>query len=324
MRWIRSLSVIALVLACAAAPASAQAWPERPVRILVPFPGGGAADAVVRLVANHLARALGRPVMIDNRPGGNTVIAADAAAKAAPDGYTLLVSSASTMVSNPVLFAGRLPYDPERDFRPVGLVSRLPFFVFASAKVPARDLQEFLALARARPGQLGYATNGNGTAGHIGTELLKRSAGIDLLHVPYRSYAHALPDLVAGRIAVAMADLTVFGGALQAGEAKALAVAAPDRSPLLPDVPTMAEEGFPGFDASVWFGMFAPARTPTETVARLNAELRTYLASEEARTAFAGISQVPAASSPEELHALVRADADRYGRIIREARITVD
>ncbi|MFT8243451.1 Bug family tripartite tricarboxylate transporter substrate binding protein [Roseomonas sp. BN140053] len=305
--------------------AAAQAsYPTRPVRVLIPFTSGGASDTALRLTASALSQTLGQPFVVENRPGGNTIIAADLVAKSPPDGYTLLFCSSSTMSTNPVLYGERLPYDPERDFAPVGLVMRLPYFVFVPADSPARNLEEFLAMARARPGQLTFASIGNGTVGHLASEMLTRAAGVNMLHVVYRGYSNVAPDLAAGRLSMTVADLTTFGPLLKAGQLRVLAAGTRERSDFLPDVPGMSELGFREVDASVWAALFAPAATPPAVIARLNEALQGYLRTEAARNAFAGTSQVPTPAPPEELRQQVRADAGVYGPLIRSLGITVD
>jgi tripartite-type tricarboxylate transporter receptor subunit TctC len=302
-----------------------QPWPNRPVRVVVGYPPGGAADVAARLVAAHLTEALGAPFVLDNRPGASTIIAAEAAAKAAPDGYTLLFGSQSTMASVPVLFSARAGYDPGRDFVPVGLVCRAPFFVFVSAASPDADLRALLDRARARPGALTYGSNGAGAAGHLATELLLRDAGLRMTHVPYRSYVPAFTDLAGGRLDMVLGDLTAAGGAVQAGRLRLLAAVSPQRSAFAPEVPTAAEAaGLPPFEAGAWFGLFAPRGTPDAAVAALSAALRDYLATERAHTAFTGIGLGPLFASPEEVTALVRSDTERFGRLIREQGITAE
>jgi tripartite-type tricarboxylate transporter receptor subunit TctC len=215
--------------------ARAQGWPMRPIRLTVPFPPGGAADVAARLLAEALA-PLGAPWVIDNRPGGNTAIGAEAVARSAPDGHSFLFCSNSTMASVPLLMASP-PYDPARDFAAVALVSRAPFFLFVPASLGITDVAGFLALARAQPGALTYGSNGNGTAGHLGMEWLKQATGIDLLHVPYRSYVLALNDMLGGRIQAMLADLTVVAGAVEAGRVRALAAAVPERSGFFAELP---------------------------------------------------------------------------------------
>lgn len=326
MPSLRRRSLLAGLAAGAAGPALAQPapWPSRPLRLLVPFPGGGAADVVARLVAAQLSAALGQPVVVENRPGGSTVIAAEAAARAAPDGHTLLFASGATMNSVPALLPS-VPYDPQRDFAALALISRLPFFVFVPARLEAADLPGLLALARARPGAISYGTNGIGTIGHLGMELLTRSAGVEMVHVPYRAFGPALTDLLAGRIQVIMGDLTVMGGALRNGDIRALAAALPMRSAFLPEVPTVTEAtGLPDFDASAWFALFSPAGVPAPIQARLTEIMLDWLRTEAAREGLAKLGQVPLGGAPDALRALIEADRLRLGRVIREAGIRLE
>jgi tripartite-type tricarboxylate transporter receptor subunit TctC len=314
----------AAVLVCAAPAAFAQSYPAKPVRIIIPFPTGGGAEQASRIVANHLTKALGQPFVIESRPGGNTIIGAEAVAKSAPDGYTLFVCGPSTMTSNPVLYAGKLPYDPQRDFVPVGMVSKTPYFLVASSSLPVKSLPELLALARAKPGELSYASNGNATTNHLGYEILARAGGATFTHVPYKGFGQAMPDLLSGRVSTIMADLFFVQPAIKAGQLRLLAVTSAERSPLAPDTPTVAEQGVPGFDIVVWFAMFAPAGTPPEVVTRLGAEMRQFLATAEARDAYRQLGHEAAGSTPEALQAVVAADREKYARVIREAGIKVD
>ncbi|MBY0331029.1 MAG: tripartite tricarboxylate transporter substrate binding protein [Acetobacteraceae bacterium] len=319
-------TLLAGLAVAAAQPARAQpaAWPSRPIRLLVPFPGGGAADVVARLVAAQLSAALGATVVVENRPGGSTVIAAEAAARAAPDGYTLLFASGATMSSVPALLPS-IPYDPARDFAPIALISRLPFFIFVPARLEATDLGGLIALARARPGGISYGTNGIGTIGHLGMELLSRAAGVEMVHVPYRAFGPALTDMLAGRVQVIMGDLTVMGGALRAGEIRALAAALPERSGFLPEVPTVAEvAGLPEFDASAWFALFAAAAVPQPIRQRLTEAMLAWLATAEAREALGRIGQVPLGGGPDPLRALIESERARFGQVIREAGIRLE
>jgi tripartite-type tricarboxylate transporter receptor subunit TctC len=322
MQFIRS--AVAAALACAASVAVAQTYPAKPVRVLIPFPTGGGAEQATRIVANHLTKALGQPFVIEARPGGNTIIGAEAAAKSAPDGYTLFVCGPSTMTSNPVLYAGKLPYDPQRDFVPVGMVSKTPYFLVVSSSLPAKSLAELLALAKAKPGELSYASNGNATTNHLGYEILARAGGATLTHVPYKGFGQAMPDLLSGRVSTIMADLFFVQPAIKAGQLRLLAVTSAERSPLAPDTPTVAEQGVPGFDIVVWFAMFAPAGTSPEVVAKLGGEMRQFLATTEARDAYRQLGHEAAGSTPEALQAVVAADREKYARVIREAGIKLD
>ena len=299
-------------------------YPNKPVRVVIPFPPGAGAENAARLVANAWSKALGQSFVIDARPGGNTMIGAEAVAKSAPDGYTLFVCAASTMVVTPMLMGAKAPINAQRDFVPVGLVSRLPFFVVVPADVPVKSVQELVALAKAKPGTVTYASNGNGTSGHLGFEVLKRQAGIELTHVPYKGYSQALPDLLGGRVTTMMADLVVVGPTIKDGRLRVLAATSLERSRFMPNVPAMTELGYPGFEATVWFGAFAPAGTPPEIVTKLNAEMRKYLASAEAREGYEKLGHEPAPSRAEELRAQVAADAEKYGRVVRESNIRLD
>ena len=325
-----SITRRAALAACLASPALAQGqaqgqeWPARPIKVLVGFPPGGAADVAARLLCEQLGRTLGATFVIDNRPGGNTVIAAEAAAKSPADGYTFLFCSNSTMASVPLLVANP-PYQPERDFAPVSMVSRAPFFAFVPASLPVNSMAELLALARAQPGALSYGSNGTGTSGNLAMELLKLTEKLDIVHVPYRSYVQVLNDMLGGRIQLMLADLTVAGGALAAGTVKNLGAAVPARSSFFPEVPTVAEAiNMPGFDAGVWFGLFAPAGVPEAVVRRVNAAAGAWLRTPEAREALRRIGQEPDPSTPEGLRETVRADSARYGRIIRETGIRLE
>lgn len=300
------------------------AWPQRPVRIVAPFAAGGAPDVAIRLVLPQLSQAFGQPFVVENRPGASGAVAAEAVARAAPDGHTLLLASNSVMAINPALFGDRLPYAPLRDFRPVVRVARLPFFFFVPATSPARDLPGLIELARTAREPLTYATNGNGTVGHVSTEQFRRAAGINLVHVPYRAFPAAMGDLIAGRVAMAIADLTVFGAAVAGGQLRILAAVAAERSRFLPDVPALPEFGLPALDGSVWFGLFAPTATPDEPVARLDAEVRAWLATPEAAESLARIRQEPAPLDRTAFAALLRQDTARYAAIIAETGIRPD
>lgn len=304
--------------------ARAQDWPARPIRLVIPFPPGGAADVLARMLTERIGPALNAQFVVENRPGGNTVIAAEAVARAAPDGHTLLLCAGSTMASVPILLPS-IPYHPDRDFVPVGLVSRAPFFLFVPTSLPANSFEDFLALARAQPGALAYASNANGSSGNIAMEQLKHAKNLDIVHVPYRSYVPALTDMLAGRIQAMFVDLTVAGAALQAGQVKVLASANPGRNSILPEQPTVAEmAGLPGFDAGVWFGLFAPTGTPAAVVQRINEASTRWLETTDAAEALRRIGQEATPSDAAGLAQTVRADRERYGRIIRETGVKLD
>ena len=243
-------------------------------------------------------------------------------ASAPADGYTLLVTGGSTMSVQPFVFAGKLPYDPLNDFAAVSMVSRFPFFVVVPASLPAKSLAEFVALAKSKPDQVAYASNGTGALAHLGTEMLSRGTGIDMLHVPYKGFGPALPDLLSGRVSLMMADWVVVAPHIKEGKLRALAVTSRERWSSVPDVPTVAELGIPGYAVDVWFALYAPKGTPAEIVARLNAETRKYLASPEAQAAYDNVGHGANGSPGEEVTALVRAEHEKYSVAVREAKIS--
>ena len=251
--FVRLLCAATAALACAAA--FAQAYPAKPVRVIIPYPTGGGAEGAARLAANHLSKAMGQSFVIDPRPGGNTVIGTEAVAKAAPDGYTLLVTGGSTMSLQPFVFAGKLPFDPLADFAPIGMVSRFPFFLVVPTSLNVQTYKEFADLAKSKPGQLSYGSNGTGNLSHLGTEMLKAAAGLDLVHVPYKGFGPMLPDLLTGRLASTFADYAPVAEQVRAGKLRILATTGTTRSPYAPDAPPLAELGNPGYELEVWFAL---------------------------------------------------------------------
>jgi tripartite-type tricarboxylate transporter receptor subunit TctC len=325
MIFKKFIAAATLAILAGAGVAHAQsAWPNRPVRVVIPFPPGAGAENAARLVSNHWSKVFGQGFVIEAKPGGNTMIGAESVAKSAPDGYTLFLCAASTMVVTPTLLGAKAPINAQRDFAPVGLVSRLPFFVVVPASVPVNSVQELVALAKAKPGTVTYASNGNGTAGHLGWEILKRQLNVEITHIPYKGYAQALPDLLGGRVTTMMADLVVVGPTIKEGRLRALAATSLERSKFLPQLPTMVELGFPGYEVTVWFGVFAPAGTPADIIAKLNGEMRKYLSTAEAREAYEKLGHEAAPSSPEELRAQMASDAEKYGKLIREANLKLE
>lgn len=319
----RTLLALTGAGALASTKARAQAWPDKPIRLIIPYTPGGGADGAARLIAAQLGSALGQTVIVDSRPGGNTTIAGIAVARAPADGYTLLMTGGSTMSVLP-LMSDKLPFDPVADLAPVGMVSRFPFILAVSATLDVKTLAEVLALARARPGELPYASNGSGGMVHLGMELMAYSAQVKLNHVPYKGFAPALPDVITGRTPLMMADWAPIAAQLKSGALRPLAVTSARRWPSLPDVPTVAEQGFPGYEMEIWFGLYAPARTPAAVVTRINDELRKWLATAEAREAFAAIGHEPAPSTPDEVRQRVAAEQKLFGPAIKAANIKTE
>ena len=306
-------------LGCAlAATACAQPYPSRPVRFVVPFPPGTTTDVVARLVALRASERLGQPIVVDNRSGASGTIGVETAARAAPDGYTWGLGTTTTHALAHILNP-KLGYDPVRDFAPVALLGDSPYFLTTSPALPAANFQEFIAYARANPGKLHYASVGNFSVGHLSGELLKKAAGIDMVHVPYKGSNIALIDLLAGRIELNISTIAATLPQVRAGKLRALAVTSQKRVPALPQTPTVAESGFPGFQASLWMGAFVPARAPGALVARLNREINSILGTAEMREALAEQAFEAGAGTPDAFARLIRDDTTRWRKVIKEA-----
>jgi tripartite-type tricarboxylate transporter receptor subunit TctC len=315
--------LLALVLLVAATQAFAQAYPTKPVKMIIPYPPGGGNDTLGRLFAAKLSDRLGQPVVVENRPGAGTLIGTEAAAKSPPDGYTILLSSIATHALSPNLYA-KVPYDPVKDFAPVTLLGIAPTVLVARSDLPAKDLAEFVAAAKARPGGFTYASGGNGTPPHINGEVFKAVAGVDLLHIPFKGGGPALVDLMAGRVDVMLDTAASAMPHVRSGKLRALAISGPKRSAEYPDLPTFAEAGLPQYDTNAWYSVHAPAGTPPEVVRRLNAELVASLKEPDVQARFKQLSTDPVGNTPEEFAAFVRAELDKYARVIKGAGIKLD
>ena len=305
--------------ASAAAPAT---YPEKPIRLIVPFPPGGGTDILARMVAHELTKGLGWQFVFDNRPGAGGNIGLELAAKAAPDGYTLVMGQTSNLAVNPNLYS-KLPYDSLRDFAPVSLVSSMPIAIMVWAKSPYFKLNDLISAAKSKPAELTLASTGNGTIGHLSGELLQRAAGVKMIHVPYKGAAVAFPDLLGGRITVFHSSVETALPQVNGGTIRVLAVTSANRVPALKNVPTVAESGYRGVEASTWFGLLLPARTPAAVVARLSAETSRVLnrADMRERLASAGEQVTP---GPDAFAALLKADHAKWGKIVREIGLKVE
>jgi tripartite-type tricarboxylate transporter receptor subunit TctC len=298
-------------------PALAQTdWPSRPIRLVVPFATGGAPDIIARLFAQELSTLLSTSVVVENRAGMGGSLGADVVAKAAPDGYTLLLTTTATHSINPALYPN-LPYDPERDFTPIGLVARTGLMLVVAPQVPAADLGAFLALLRARPGAFSFASAGPGTMQHITAELFMARTGTRMEHISYRGTGQITADLTAGRVQVMFNSIAALLPLVQAGRLRALGVTTAGRSPAAPGVPTLSEAGLPGFEASAWYAAYGPAGLPAPIVARLNAAFRAALDSPAIRERYAALGLDPESSSPQELAAIARRDLATWTEVIR-------
>jgi tripartite-type tricarboxylate transporter receptor subunit TctC len=322
MRIVQRILLGALV-AVAATGAFAQSYPSKPIRLIVPFPPGGTTDILAREMGERITSATGQPVVIDNRPGAAGNVGSDIVAKAAPDGYTLLMCTVSSHAINPGLYS-KLPYDHIKDFAPVILVARVPNVLEVNPSVPVNTVTDLIKLAKEKPGQLNFASSGSGTSIHLSGELFKTMAGVDMVHVPYKGSAPAVTDLVAGQVQVMFDNLPSSLGQIKAGKLRAIAVTSTQRAPALPDVPTIAESGLPGFEATSWFGVLAPAGTPPAIIAKLNAEIDKWLQSPEAKEKLLGQGAAAAGGTPEQFGAYIRAETDKWAKVIKTSGAKID
>ena len=323
--WVFGRAVCATLAVLLSFPvlAAEQAYPSKPIRLVVPFPAGGSLDVVARAIGQKLTEAWGQPVVIDNRPGAGGNIGADLVAKSAPDGYTILEGALSTHAVNVSLYA-KMPYDPIKDFAPITLVAVTPNVLVLNASYPVNSVPELLAYARANPGKLSFGSGSNGSAGHLAGELFKTEAGVDMVHIPYKGGAPALQALLAGDTQLMFDNLANSAAQLKAGKLKALAVTTAKRSSLMPELPTLSETGLPGFDIYTWWGFMAPAGTPKEIVAKWNAEVTRILNSPEMKAFFAQQGAEPAPDSPEQFAALIRSEISKYAKIVKQSGAKVD
>lgn len=322
---LRALSrtIAAFALAAASAAASAQAYPERPIRFVVPFPPGGAADLTGRTLGRALGERLGQPLVLDNRGGAGGTIAVEIVAGAAPDGYTVLFATMGTQVINPHLYS-KLRYDPIRDFAPVSLTHVTPRVLVVHPSVKANSVVELIALAKRSPGALTFGSAGNGSSSHLSGELFNAMAGTSMTHVPYKGSGPAATDLLAGRISMSFDSIAVYKDHIVLGKLRALGVTTLNRSEALPSVPTIAEAGLPGYDISNWLGVLVPAGTPPAIIARLNAEIRHANSDAEMKKKLLAVGIEPVHSTPEEFAQLIRADLAKWGKIVKASGARID
>jgi len=321
--FVIALALVASLVSPSLAQTSpARAWPTRPIRLVVAFPPGGAADLLARLIGQSLSETLGQPVVIENKAGSNGNIGGEAVARSAPDGYTLLMSSGSLVAINPHIYAS-MPFDPARDIIPVASVARVPFYLVVRAENPAQDFKAFIADLKGNPGKRNFGSPGIGSSPHLAAEMLKKMTATDAVHVPYRGAAPALNDLLGGQLDF-LFDPGIAIEHVKAGKLRAIAIGSPQRAPQLPNVPTLEELGLAGFDADAIFGIYAPAGTPGDIVGRLNTEINRALATAALTERIMAIGNIPDAMSPAEFGEKSRKDSDRFGAIIRERGITAN
>ena len=322
MKYAWRFSVAVAGLLCASV-VSAQWTPKMPIRVVVPFAPGGPTDITARHLAKKLTELLGQPVVVDNRAGANGMIGAELVAKSKPDGYTLLMPTSSTIAINPAVYA-KMPYDPIRDFAPVTPVVGAPVVMVVTPSLPAKNLKELIAIARARPNEIVFASSGAGSNLHLALELFRDQAGIKITHVPYKGAGPAVTDVIGGQAQGMFADLPVLTPFIKAGRLRAIAVAGVERTQMFPQLPTMKELGYPRFNARQWYGMFAPAGTPREIVTKLNETIRLAVATPDVKDRYAEIGADVFVSSPEEFAVFIKAEIERWHEIVKKYGIVLE
>ena len=319
---LSKFAVFAAAICCAAA-APAQTYPTKPIRLIVPFAPGGSSSIVARAFSAEMSKGLGQPFVVENKPGAGGNIAMEEVAKAEPDGYTLIIGHVGTLAMNPYMFE-KLPYDANKDFRPVSLFAKVPTIFVVHESVPVKNLREFVALAKKEPGKLNYGSAGNGSAGHLAIEYLKLVSGIDIQHVPYKGTGPNLIDLVAGRTQFSAAGTPPFMPHVKAGKLRVVAVGTIRRLPILPEVGTVAEQGYPGFETSQWYGLNAPAKTPDAIVNRLAAESAKAARSEALEKQLEPDSAEAVGSTPKEFADFIAKEQARWKEVVQKARVKVE
>jgi tripartite-type tricarboxylate transporter receptor subunit TctC len=323
MRLLSMVSALVLAAGAAAAQTGDATWPDRPVRLIVPFPAGSSTDIISRILAQRLSARLGQQVVIDNRVGASGNLGADAVAKAAPDGYTIGIATASTHAVA-LSLSPNLPYDPIKDFAPVGMIGSAPYVLAVYPGLPANNLSELIALAKAKPGVLNYGSAGVASLAHLATALFATMAGIDITHVPYKASAQSVTDIMTGRLDMQFATIAPSLPLIRAGQLRALATSGRERVSALPEVPTVAETGLAGYEASLWFALAAPAATRPAITARINRELNEILRSADAREALQAQGVEPELGAPELLTERIRADIEKWRGVVAKAGIRTE
>jgi len=303
--------------------ASAQSWPSKPIRWVVPFAPGGTTDILARTISEKLTIALGKPVIVENNPGAGGGVGAVQTAKAAPDGYTIMGGTISTHAINASLYKA-LPYDPVKDFAPITLIARVPNLLVVNPDVPAKNVRELIALMKANPGKYSFASSGNGTSQHLSGELFKSMAGVDMQHIPYKGSPPALQDVVSGQVTMTFDNITTAWPLAKAGKLRALAVTTARRSPIAPDVPTLAEAGLAGYEIGSWQGVFAPAGTPADIVKRLNVEIVKIINMPDVREKLVNLGAEPVGDTPDEFAALVKSEGAKWAAVVKQSGARVD
>jgi tripartite-type tricarboxylate transporter receptor subunit TctC len=320
IRW----TAVCLAIACSAvAPAFADSWPSKPIRLVVPFPPGGGTDIIGRELAHKVATTTKWNFITENKPGSGGNIGVDNVAKAPPDGYSLVIGQTSNLAINPTLYP-HLPYDPDKDLTAISLIGSAPLALVVAANSPYQTLADVVAAAKANPGAVNFATSGNGTVAHLATELFMKQAGIKLTHIPYKGAAQGAMDVIGGGVQLYMSSIPTLIGHIRSGKMRALAVTSAKRVADLPQVPTVAESGYKGFEAVTWFGLLGPAKLPPEVTARLNAEVNKALQSPDLQKKYADQGVDVSGSTPEQFGALIRNDVAKWGKVVKDSGAKID
>ena len=320
-RWMALAAGVSL--AAFSTLAAAQAWPSKPIKYVVPFAAGGTTDILARTISEKLSVALGQPVVVENKPGAGGGVGAAEVAKAAPDGYTIMGGTISTHAINASLYKN-LPYDPVKDFAAVTLIARVPNMLVINNDIPAKNVAELIQLMKANPGKWSFASSGNGTSQHLSGELFKGMAGVEMQHIPYKGSPPALTDVMGGQVNMTFDNITTAWTLAKSGKLRALAVTTAKRSPVAPDVPTLAESGLPGYEVGSWQGVFAPAGTPPDVVKRLNAEIVKIINSPDVQKKLLELGAEPVGNSSEEFSALVKTEVVKWGDVVKKSGAKVD
>jgi tripartite-type tricarboxylate transporter receptor subunit TctC len=316
-------AILALLVVCAASSTQAQTYPSKPIRLVVPFAPGGTSEIIARSTGAEMSKSMGVQIVVENKAGGAGNVAMLDVAKSAPDGYTIIIGHVGTLAVNPYVFE-KLPFDTNADFQPVSLITKVPNLFVVSAGVPARDLREFVKLAKEKPGNFRYGSAGNGSAGHLAFEYLKLVAGIDVGHVPYKGTGPMLPDLLAGRTDATSAGTPALLPHIKSGKLRVIAIGMPQRIAALPDAPTVAEQGYPGFETSQWYGIIAPSKVPEPVIHRLYEEVAKAVKSPALLERFTNDSAIPVGDTPAQFGAFIREEQARWSKVVRQAKVTFD
>jgi tripartite-type tricarboxylate transporter receptor subunit TctC len=322
LKPIQAVATLVLAVGCAM-PVAAQTYPAKTIRLIVPYPAGGATDFFARLVFPKMGEALGQPIVVENRPGAGTAIGASEVARSTPDGYTLLLGDAGTYAFNPTLYK-KLSYDPVKDFAPVSLTGRFALILAVNPSMPAKSVKEFVAAAKSEPGKINYGAPGPGSPIHLAMEFFKQRAGLVMTPIPYKGGADAMNDLLAGRISAMFPDIASGLPQIKGGKLRPIAVASAKRVAALPDLPTIGESGYPGFEAWAWQGFVAPARTPRPIIMRLNAEFAKVMSDPAIKQRLSESGFEPQTSTPEEFSAYMKSEIAKWAKVIRESNISLD